>query len=84
MRYVIIGAGAVGGTIGVLLADAGHDVTLVARGAHLDALRERGLTLRTPEREVTGRLPAVAGPDGPPPPAPTLLGLTVESQDTLA
>lgn len=50
VRYVIIGAGAVGGTIGVLLADAGHDVTLVARGAHLDALRERGLTLRTPER----------------------------------
>ncbi|MFD6612695.1 ketopantoate reductase family protein [Micromonospora chalcea] len=84
MRYVIIGAGAVGGTIGVLLADAGHDVTLVARGAHLDALRERGLTLRTPEREVTSRLPAVAGPDGPPLPADTVLVLTVKSQDTVA
>ncbi|MET7833582.1 ketopantoate reductase family protein [Micromonospora sediminicola] len=84
MRYVIIGAGAVGGTIGVLLADSGRDVTLVARGAHLDAVRERGLTLRTPERTVTGRLPAVAGPDGAPLPADTVLVLTVKSQDTQA
>ncbi|MGC4852033.1 ketopantoate reductase family protein [Micromonospora sp. DT4] len=36
MRYVIIGAGAVGGTIGVRLAQADLDVTMVARGAHLD------------------------------------------------
>ncbi|MEV0002448.1 2-dehydropantoate 2-reductase N-terminal domain-containing protein [Micromonospora sp. NPDC050980] len=84
MRYVIIGAGAVGGTIGVLLAEAGRDVTLVARGAHLDALRERGLTLRRPDGTVTRRLPAVAGPDGPPLPADTVLVLTVKSQDTAA
>ncbi|WBC13980.1 ketopantoate reductase family protein [Micromonospora sp. WMMA1998] len=84
MRYVIIGAGAVGGTIGVLLGEAGRDVTLVARGAHLDAVRERGLTLRTPSRTVTGRLPAMAGPDGAPLPADTVLVLTVKSQDTVA
>ncbi|PTA45744.1 ketopantoate reductase family protein [Micromonospora sp. RP3T] len=84
MRYVIIGAGAVGGTIGVLLADAGRDVTLVARGAHLDALRERGLTLRTPRGTVSARLPAAAGPGGPPLPADTVLVLTVKSQDTVA
>ncbi|MEE3919677.1 2-dehydropantoate 2-reductase N-terminal domain-containing protein [Micromonospora sp. BRA006-A] len=59
-------------------------MTLVARGAHPDALRERGLTLRTPDRDVTGRLPAVAGPDGPPLPADTVLVLTVKSQDTVA
>lgn len=81
---MIIGAGAVGGTIGVLLADAGRDVTLVARGAHLDALRERGLTLRTPRGTVSGRLPAAAGPGGPPLPADTVLVLTVKSQDTVA
>ncbi|MEU4367950.1 ketopantoate reductase family protein [Micromonospora chersina] len=84
MRYVIIGAGAVGGTIGVRLGEAGRDVTLVARGAHLDALRERGLTLRTPDGTVTRRLPAVAGPDDRPLPAHTVLVLTVKSQDTAA
>jgi 2-dehydropantoate 2-reductase len=49
VRYVIVGAGAVGGTIGGLLAQAGRDVVLVARGAHLDALRDRGLDLRRPD-----------------------------------
>ncbi|MFG2099117.1 ketopantoate reductase family protein [Micromonospora echinaurantiaca] len=82
MRYVIIGAGAVGGTIGVRLAEAGHDVTLVARGAHLDAIRQRGLTLRQPEREQTARLPAVDRPGDRPLPADTVLLLTVKSQDT--
>ncbi|SCL19005.1 ketopantoate reductase [Micromonospora rhizosphaerae] len=84
MRYVIIGAGAVGGTIGVRLAEAGRDVTLVARGAHLDAIRERGLTLRSPDGTVTARLPAVAGPDDRPLPADAVLVLTVKSQDTAA
>ncbi|MFI7425695.1 ketopantoate reductase family protein [Micromonospora sp. NPDC049836] len=82
MRYLIIGAGAVGGTIGVRLADAGRDVTLVARGAHLDAIRARGLTLRTPDGPRTGRLPVVAGPGDRPLPADTVLVLTVKSQDT--
>ncbi|MFI5486516.1 ketopantoate reductase family protein [Micromonospora echinaurantiaca] len=82
MRYVIIGAGAVGGTIGVRLAEAGHHVTLVARGAHLDAIRQRGLTLRQPEREQTARLPAVDRPGDRPLPADTVLVLTVKSQDT--
>ncbi|SBT54571.1 ketopantoate reductase family protein [Micromonospora narathiwatensis] len=82
MRYVIIGAGAVGGTIGVRLGEAGRDVTLVARGAHLDTIRQRGLTLRTPEGSVTSRLPALAGPGDRPLPADTALVLTVKSQDT--
>lgn len=45
MRYVIFGAGAIGGGIGGLLARAGRDVTLLARGAHLEALRSDGLRL---------------------------------------
>lgn len=45
MRIAIIGAGAVGGTVGARLAHAGHDVTFVARGATLAALRDRGLQL---------------------------------------
>ncbi|MFG3703794.1 ketopantoate reductase family protein [Micromonospora sp. NPDC047670] len=84
MRYMIIGAGAVGGAIGVRLGQAGHDVTLVARGAHLDAIRRRGLTLRQPDGEVTWRGPAVDGPGDDPLPADTVLVLTVKSQDTAA
>ena len=45
MQYVVYGAGAVGGVIGGTLARAGHPVTLVARGAHLAAIRDRGLVL---------------------------------------
>ena len=41
MRIAVIGAGAVGGYYGAMLARAGHDVSLVARGAHLAAMRER-------------------------------------------
>ncbi|CCH16024.1 ketopantoate reductase family protein [Micromonospora lupini] len=82
MRYVIIGAGAVGGTIGVRLEQADRDVTVVARGAHLDAIRERGLTLRQPDGDVTARLAAVDGPGDLPLPADTVLVLTVKSQDT--
>ena len=45
MRYVVYGAGAVGGVVGGTLARAGHAVTLVARGAHLEAIRAGGLVL---------------------------------------
>lgn len=45
MKYVVYGAGAVGGVIGANLHRGGVDVTLVARGAHLAAIRERGLRL---------------------------------------
>ncbi len=62
MRYIVIGAGAIGGTIGGRLAAAGHEVVLVARGAHLDALKARGLHLATPGGMSTLDIPAVAGP----------------------
>jgi len=51
-RYVVLGAGAIGGAIGGRLALAGLDVTFVARGAHLDALARSGLTLVSPEGGV--------------------------------
>ncbi|WP_460070645.1 ketopantoate reductase family protein [Streptomyces sp. YKOK-I1] len=62
MRYIIIGAGAVGGTVGGRLAEAGQEVVLVARGAHAAALKEGGLRLRVPQGELTQRLPVVGGP----------------------
>jgi 2-dehydropantoate 2-reductase len=45
MKICIFGAGAIGGYMGVKLAQAGADVSLVARGPHLAAMRDRGLTL---------------------------------------
>ena len=48
MHIAIMGAGAVGGYFGGLLSRAGHAVTFIARGAHLAAMRERGLVLDTP------------------------------------
>ncbi|MFH8337673.1 ketopantoate reductase family protein [Streptomyces sp. AM6-12] len=85
MRYIVIGAGAVGGAVGGRLAQAGREVVLVARGGHLAALVEHGLRLRVPEGEVTLRLPAVAGPE----PlgelrADDVLLLAVKTQDTAA
>ena len=49
MRYIIIGAGAVGGTIGGRLAGAGCEVVLVARGAQRAALAGHGLRLKVPD-----------------------------------
>jgi len=48
MKIAILGSGAVGGYYGAKLARAGHDVTFVARGAHLAAIRERGIEIRSP------------------------------------
>ncbi|MET0965708.1 MAG: 2-dehydropantoate 2-reductase N-terminal domain-containing protein [Nakamurella sp.] len=62
MRYIVIGAGAVGGSIGARLFEAGKSVVLVARGQHLAALRSAGLTFLTPAGTSTLRVPAVAGP----------------------
>jgi 2-dehydropantoate 2-reductase len=60
MRFVTVGSGAVGGYFGAKLARAGHDVTFIARGAHLEALRERGMTIRSPMGDFTVQCPAEA------------------------
>lgn len=51
MRFVILGSGAVGGYYGAKLAYAGHHVTFIARGAHLTAIRERGVEIVAPDVE---------------------------------
>ena len=53
MRICIYGAGAIGGLMGARLARAGADVSLIARGPHLAAMRESGLTLRSAEETFT-------------------------------
>jgi 2-dehydropantoate 2-reductase len=63
MRIAIMGSGAVGGYFGALLARAGHDVTFIARGAHLAAIRARGLRLTGPRGDFTVNSPATDAPD---------------------
>lgn len=63
MRFIIIGVGAIGGTVAAALALAGHEVIGVARGAHLDAILGRGLTFRTPASTQIVPLHCVASPD---------------------
>ena len=59
MRFAILGSGAVGGYFGAKLARAGHDVTFIARGAHLDAIRNTGLEIRSAKLgDFTVRAPA--------------------------
>jgi 2-dehydropantoate 2-reductase len=84
MRFVIIGAGAVGGTIGGRLFDGGHDVVLVARGAHLEALRTDGLRLELADRTLRLPVPAVAGPEELAPGPDDVLVLAMKTQDTSA
>ncbi|MFI6601737.1 ketopantoate reductase family protein [Nonomuraea sp. NPDC050536] len=82
MRYIIVGAGAVGGTIGARLFQGGHEVVLVARGAHYEALRRGGLRLITPDSDQVLDIPAADRP------VPTrdgdVLILATKSQDTIA
>ena len=47
MRFAILGSGAVGGYFGAKLAKAGQDVTFIARGAHLEAIRHKGLEVQS-------------------------------------
>lgn len=54
MNVVIVGSGAVGGTFGVQLARAGHEVTFLARGEHGRAIEQRGLVVETQEGELVG------------------------------
>ncbi len=62
MRICIFGAGAVGSHFAVRLAQAGHDVSCVMRGAHLAAVKARGLTLRVGDAETNAGVKASDDP----------------------
>lgn len=53
MKYVVIGAGGTGGSIGGFLSRSGKDVTLIARGNHLLAMQKSGLHFETPDGDFT-------------------------------
>jgi len=62
MRFVVYGAGAVGGVLGGRLAQHGHDVALIARGRHLETIRTDGLRVEDPDDSVVVRLPCAGSP----------------------
>lgn len=82
MRFVVYGAGAVGGVVGARLHQHGHEVLLIARGEHLRAIRRSGLRIQSPRDDLTLRIAAVEHPsevdfaDG------DVVILAVKSQDT--
>jgi len=84
VRFVILGAGAVGGTIGGRLADAGYDVLLLARGEHAQVMRRDGLRLATPERVIQVDVPVVDRPQDLPLRDGDVLVLTTKTQHTVA
>jgi 2-dehydropantoate 2-reductase len=63
MRICIFGAGAVGGHLAARLASAGHAVSVVARGAHLEAMRSRGVKLLHGDETISGKV--ATAPTGP-------------------
>ena len=82
MRFVVYGAGAVGGVIGAQLFRHGHDVTLIARGAHHDAIRDHGLRIDTPDESLTLPIPVAARPADVRFSAGDVVILAMKTQDT--
>jgi 2-dehydropantoate 2-reductase len=83
MRFVVYGAGAIGGVVGARLFEHGHDVALIARGAHHDRIREHGLTLECGDERVTLPIPVAAHPAALAITPDDVVLLAVKSQDTV-
>ena len=84
MGYVVLGAGAIGAVVGGRLFQAGCHVTLIARGAHLEALQTRGLRLESPASTETVRIAAVGHPREIDWRTNHVVLMAVKSQQTLA
>ena len=84
MRFVVMGAGAIGGLVGGRLAQHGHDVALVARGAHREAIASDGLLIRSPDDEVRVAVPVVEHPAALDLGHDDIVLLAVKGQDTRA
>jgi 2-dehydropantoate 2-reductase len=82
VRFIVFGAGAVGGVMGARLGLAGSDVVLIARGGHAAAIRQDGLVLESPEGTQTVPLPVAESPAEVAFQPGDVVLLTVKSQDT--
>jgi len=83
VRFVVYGAGAIGGVVGARLFQHGHDVALIARGAHYEAIRDRGLRIQSPIDDVTLPIPVVDHPAHLALTVDDVVLLAMKSQDTI-
>ncbi len=83
MRYIVYGAGAVGGVVGAGLYRSDQEVVLVSRGAHLEAIQRDGLRIEEPSEITTLKIPAVAHPHELTFSESDVVLLAMKSQDTL-
>ena len=84
MRYIVYGAGAIGGLAGARMAEAGAEVVLIARGAHAEAIAKEGLTVESAEGSRTVPVPVAGDPEEARLGAGDVVLLAMKSQDTAA
>jgi len=82
MRFIVFGAGGIGGVVGGRLSESGCHVVLIARGRHYKAIREFGLRVESQERSVTLQLPVVEHPSEIVWTANDVVLLTMKTQNT--
>jgi 2-dehydropantoate 2-reductase len=84
VRFIVYGAGAVGGVVGGRLAEHGYNVVLIARGAHAEAMRRSGLTIESPDTTASIDVAVVLHPSELDFRADDVVLLGMKSQDTHA
>jgi 2-dehydropantoate 2-reductase len=83
-RFIVYGAGAIGGSVGSRLFEHGHDVVLIARGAHREAIARAGLRFESPDGVLVQPIEVVALPEEIAWRDDDVVLITVKSQDTAA
>ena len=84
MRFVVYGAGGIGGVLGARLHQSGRDVVLIARGAHFEAVRDKGLRLQSADEDVTLDISVVDHPSAVDWRDDDVVFMAMKSQDTLS
>src|ERR1700735_4904806 len=84
MKFLIVGAGAIGAYVGARMAQAGFDVTLFARGPHLRAMQEHGVQVKSPEGDFVVRPTLAASLDDVGPVDVVFLGVKAHGLSQLA
>jgi 2-dehydropantoate 2-reductase len=84
VRFAVLGAGAIGAYLGATLAQAGSDVTLIARGPHLQAMIEHGVRVQSPRGDFTSHPAATADIDALAEADVIVIGLKAHSLPELA